>query len=39
MKKIDPIDFPDITKLTPGEMNAIHFETGLHSDIDKPPEA
>lgn len=39
MKKIDPIAFTDMTKLKPGEMNAIHFETGMHSDVSKPSEA
>lgn len=33
MKQIKPIAFEDAHKLTPGEMNALHMETGLHSDI------
>ncbi len=32
MKKIDPIAFEDAKKLTAAEMNALHMETGLHSD-------
>lgn len=32
MKKIEPIKFEDAVKLTPAEMNALHLETGLHSD-------
>lgn len=32
MKKIKPIDLKDARKLTPAEMNAIHFPTGEKSD-------
>lgn len=32
MKKIVPINFKDVVKLSPAEMNSIHLETGLHSD-------
>ena len=34
MKKIEPIAFEDAEKLTAAEMNALHLETGLHSDAD-----
>lgn len=34
MKKIEPISFEDAEKLTAAEMNALHLETGLHSDAD-----
>lgn len=32
MKNIKPIDIKDAKKLTPAEMNAIHFAAGASSD-------
>ena len=32
MTAIKKIDFKDARKLTPAEMNALHIETGEHSD-------
>lgn len=33
MKDIEKIDLPDMKVLTPLEMNRIHFEAGLHSEV------
>ena len=32
MKRIQQIAFEDAEKLTAAEMNALHVETGVHSD-------
>lgn len=37
MKTIPRIPLDGATVLTPAQMNAIHFETGLHSPSPTPP--